>query len=82
MLLGRRHEVLLSDFGIALMVQTMHYQDVQDVAGALPYMAPEQIQGQPRPASDQYSSSPHSGDPCMNAGGGKNAVRRQNTHPY
>lgn len=55
MLLGRRHEVLLSDFGIALMVQTMHYQDVQDVAGTLPYMAPEQIQGQPRPASDQYS---------------------------
>jgi serine/threonine protein kinase len=55
MLLGRRREVLLSDFGIALMVQTMHYQNVQDVAGTLPYMSPEQIQGQPRPASDQYS---------------------------
>ncbi|GCE22308.1 serine/threonine-protein kinase [Dictyobacter kobayashii] len=54
-LLGRRNEVLLSDFGIALMVQTMQYQNLQDVAGTLPYMAPEQIQGQPRPASDQYS---------------------------
>jgi len=54
-LLGRRNEVLLSDFGIALMVQTFHYQSVQDVAGTLPYMAPEQIQGQPRQASDQYS---------------------------
>jgi serine/threonine protein kinase len=55
MLLGRRNEVLLSDFGIALIVQTMHDQSVQNVAGTLPYMAPEQIQGQPRPASDQYS---------------------------
>ncbi len=54
-LLGRRDEVLLSDFGIALMVQTMQLQRVQDVAGTLLYMAPEQIQGQPRPASDQYS---------------------------
>jgi eukaryotic-like serine/threonine-protein kinase len=55
MLLGRRNEVLLSDFGIALMAQTLQSQRVQDVAGTLPYMAPEQIQGYPRPASDQYS---------------------------
>jgi eukaryotic-like serine/threonine-protein kinase len=55
MLLGRRNEVLLSDFGIALITQTMHDQGVQNVAGTLPYMAPEQIQGQPRTASDQYS---------------------------
>jgi serine/threonine protein kinase/WD40 repeat protein len=55
MLLGRRNEVLLSDFGVALMVQTMQQQNLQDVAGTLPYMAPEQIQGQPRPASDQYA---------------------------
>jgi serine/threonine protein kinase len=54
-LLGRRNEVLLSDFGVALMVQTLQYQTMQDVAGTLPYMAPEQIQGQPRPASDQYA---------------------------
>ena len=56
MLLGRRNEVLLSDFGIALMAaQTLQSQRVQDVAGTLPYMAPEQIEGYPRPASDQYS---------------------------
>ncbi|GCE30214.1 hypothetical protein KDA_56980 [Dictyobacter alpinus] len=54
-LLGRRNEILLSDFGIALIMQTVQSQRVQDVAGTLPYMAPEQIQGQPRTASDQYS---------------------------
>ncbi|GER90630.1 hypothetical protein KDW_47920 [Dictyobacter vulcani] len=54
-LLGRRNEVLLSDFGIALLMQTVQAQNIQDVAGTLPYMAPEQIQGQPRQASDQYS---------------------------
>ena len=54
-LLGRRNEVLLSDFGVALMVQTSQYQSLQNVAGTVPYIAPEQIQGKPRPASDQYS---------------------------
>ena len=55
MLLGRRKEVLLSDFGLALIAQSTHYQNLQNVAGTLSYMAPEQIQGKPRPASDQYS---------------------------
>jgi eukaryotic-like serine/threonine-protein kinase len=55
MLLGRRNEVLLSDFGIALMVQTFRSQSMQEMAGTLPYMAPEQIQGHPCPASDQYA---------------------------
>jgi eukaryotic-like serine/threonine-protein kinase len=55
MLLGRTNEVLLSDFGIALMSQTFRDQSVQNVAGTLLYMAPEQIQGRPRRASDQYS---------------------------
>ncbi len=54
-LLGRSNEVLLSDFGVALMSQTFRDQSVQDVAGTLLYMAPEQIQGRPRRASDQYS---------------------------
>jgi serine/threonine protein kinase len=54
-LLGRSNEVLLSDFGVALMVQTLSLQSMQDVAGTIPYMAPEQIKGQPRPASDQYA---------------------------
>ena len=55
MLVGRRNEVLLSDFGIALIAQSSRYQSTQDVIGTVAYMAPEQIQGKPRPASDQYS---------------------------
>ena len=55
MLLGRRQEVLLSDFGIALVAQSTRYPSQQDLAGTIAYMAPEQIAAQPRSASDQYS---------------------------
>ncbi len=55
MLIGGRQEVLLSDFGIALMSQTSNFQHTQNIAGTAAYMAPEQIQAHPRPASDQYS---------------------------
>ncbi len=55
MLLGRNHEVLLSDFGIAIMIQSSRQQQVQDTAGTIAYMAPEQLRGKPRPASDQYA---------------------------
>jgi eukaryotic-like serine/threonine-protein kinase len=55
MLLGRRNEALLSDFGIAIVAQSSRYQNAQDMAGTISYMAPEQIQAHPRPASDQYS---------------------------
>jgi eukaryotic-like serine/threonine-protein kinase len=55
MLLGRYNDVLLSDFGIALIAQSSLYQSTQDVIGTIAYMSPEQIQGKPRPASDQYS---------------------------
>jgi putative spermidine/putrescine transport system substrate-binding protein len=55
MLLGGNNEVLLGDFGIALVAQSSHYQSTQDVAGTITYMSPEQIQGKPRAASDQYS---------------------------
>jgi serine/threonine protein kinase len=55
MLLGRRNEVLLNDFGIALIAQSTRNQSMQDLAGTVTYIAPEQIQGKPRPASDQYS---------------------------
>ena len=55
MLVGRNNEILLSDFGIALASQSSSYQNTQDVAGTIAYMAPEQIQAHPRPASDQYS---------------------------
>ena len=58
MLLGRHNEVLLSDFGIAIMAQSSRSestQGMQDLAGTIAYMAPEQIQSQAIPASDQYS---------------------------
>ncbi len=55
MLLGRGNEVLLSDFGIAVIAESTHYQTSQEVGGTAPYMAPEQIRGKPCPASDQYA---------------------------
>jgi serine/threonine protein kinase len=55
MLGGSNDEVLLSDFGIALVAQSSRYQHTQNIAGTLAYMAPEQIQAHPRPASDQYA---------------------------
>jgi serine/threonine protein kinase len=54
-LLGRDHELLLSDFGIALITQTSRSSATQAVIGTINYMAPEQIQGKPRFASDQYA---------------------------
>lgn len=59
MLVGRRNEILLSDFGIAVVSQSSRYssgkQGLQDMAGTIAYMAPEQIQSQACPNSDQYS---------------------------
>ncbi len=55
MLLDERGQVVLSDFGIATIAQSSHYQQTAGVAGTAAYMAPEQLQGKPRPASDQYS---------------------------
>lgn len=56
MLLSHHNEVLLSDFGIALAAQSSRNQQTEDVViGTMSYMAPEQIQGKARPASDQYA---------------------------
>lgn len=55
MLIGKRDEVLLSDFGIALISQNSRSEDMKDLAGTAAYMAPEQIEGHPRAASDQYA---------------------------
>ncbi len=55
MLLGPQHEVLLSDFGIALTAHGSTSRSTHNVAGTIVYMAPEQIQGHPYPASDQYA---------------------------
>ncbi len=55
MLLGNHNEVLLSDFGIAVLAHSEGSLTTQEMAGTAQYMAPEQIRGKPRPASDQYA---------------------------
>jgi serine/threonine protein kinase len=55
MLVGADQQILLSDFGLAVVAQSTRHQKLQKPFGTLPYMAPEQLQGQPRFASDQYS---------------------------
>ncbi|GCE22853.1 serine/threonine-protein kinase [Dictyobacter kobayashii] len=55
MLIGRNNEILLSDFGIATVDRSTISRSGNEVAGTVSYMAPEQIHGHPRPASDQYA---------------------------
>jgi serine/threonine protein kinase len=56
-LIGEQDELLISDFGVALIVHTTRsLHDAEDVfAGTAPYMAPEQLRGVPQFASDQYA---------------------------
>ena len=57
MLLGPHNEVWLADFGIATTVPPApgkRYSG-REVRGTARYMAPEQIHGNPLPASDQYA---------------------------
>jgi predicted ATPase/DNA-binding CsgD family transcriptional regulator len=56
-LLGRNNDVLLSDFSIAILYSTLlsHSGSQQDMAGTIPYMAPEQLKANAVPASDQYA---------------------------
>src|SRR5260370_22765239 len=46
---------MVSDFGNAVIAHSTQSQALQEVGGTAPYMAPEQIQGKPSPASDQYA---------------------------
>src|SRR6266516_682133 len=58
MLLGRNNEILLAEFGIAIIAQStrsQQTQQTQEAAKSVAYMAPEQLMGKPRPASDQYA---------------------------
>jgi serine/threonine protein kinase/regulation of enolase protein 1 (concanavalin A-like superfamily) len=55
MLLGRHDVVLLSDFGIATIAHSTFSLSEQNMAGTLPYIAPEQLDAHSSPASDQYS---------------------------
>ncbi len=54
MLIGQNSDILLSDFGIAVVAQSSRYSG-QEVGGTAAYMAPEQLQGRAIPASDQYA---------------------------
>ncbi len=54
-LLGPDDNVLLSDFGIATVAHSSGSQLTQEMAGTVVYMAPEQLQGRPSVASDQYA---------------------------
>src|SRR6266699_565817 len=55
MLVGRQEEVLLSDFGLAALSHSSGSLSTQEATGTLAYMAPEQIEGHPRAASDQFA---------------------------
>src|SRR5947209_16260545 len=55
MLLGDHQVVRLSDFGLALLAPSPEQLSTQEMSGTIPYMAPEQLQGKPRQASDQYA---------------------------
>ena len=55
LLLGLDQETWLSDFGLAIVAHSARSQSFQQTAGTLAYMAPEQLQGHPTPASDQYA---------------------------
>ncbi len=56
MLVGPNHEILLSDFGIVAVAHSSRSLSTEKgIGGTLPYMAPEQIAGKPRAASDQYA---------------------------
>ena len=54
LLLEPDDNILLSDFGIAITTHTTMTND-QECAGTVAYMAPEQIKGRTRRASDQYA---------------------------
>lgn len=55
MLVAANNEVLLSDFGIAVVIKSTQSQSTKDIVGTFEYMAPEQFRGKPLPASDQYA---------------------------
>jgi len=55
MLLMNENTLLLSDFGLVKVAHNSNSYSMQGVAGTAAYIAPEQIQGRPHIASDQYA---------------------------
>src|SRR5258708_14099577 len=55
LLVGKADEVLLSDFGIALVAQSSRYQGTHDMAGRISYIPPQPIKTHPPPPRAPHS---------------------------
>jgi serine/threonine protein kinase len=55
LLLDEKLGILLSDCSLASIAKSSRSQDMQEITSSIAYMAPEQLKGQPCPASDQYA---------------------------
>jgi serine/threonine protein kinase len=54
-LFSSHQHILLGDFGLALLTPSPDLLSTQEMAGTVPYTAPEQLRGKPSFASDQYA---------------------------
>ncbi len=54
-LFSLHQHLLLGDFGLALLTPSPDLLSTQEMAGTVPYTAPEQLRGKPSFASDQYA---------------------------
>ena len=55
MLIDSQGQLMLSDFGVASIAPSSSSQTLEQIAGTISYAAPEQLQGKPCFASDQYA---------------------------
>ena len=55
LLLSRSNDILVSDFGLAVVARSTRSWEAQKIAGTALYMSPEHFRGKAVPASDQYS---------------------------